>query len=105
MDQGEVWWASFPPPAGRRPVVVLTRSGVIPHLTHITIAPCPTTGRPIPTRVLVSRADGMPVDSYVNLDNIQTVDKRLLDDKIVRLRHERMDEIFAAIRFAFDMPK
>ena len=45
----------------------------------------------------------MPVDSDVNLDNIQTIEKHVLDEKIVRLRHERMEEIFTAIRVAFDM--
>jgi mRNA-degrading endonuclease toxin of MazEF toxin-antitoxin module len=28
-EQGEVWWADLPKPAGRRPVVVLTRSDVM----------------------------------------------------------------------------
>ena len=105
MEHGEVWWARFGPPMGRRPVVILTRSGVIPYLTHVTIAPCTRSGRPIPTHVRVTQQEGMPTDSVVNVDNIQTVDKNLLEEKIVRLRHEKMEEIFAAIRVAFDMPR
>jgi mRNA-degrading endonuclease toxin of MazEF toxin-antitoxin module len=46
----------------------------------------------------------MPVESYVNLDNVQTIDKARIEQKIARLRHERVDEVFAAIRAAFEMP-
>ena len=104
VDQGEIWWTRFPEPSGRRPVVILTRSHIISKLTDITIAPCTTSLRPIRTRARLTTADGLPVDCDVNLDNIQTIDKRRLEDKIVRLRSERMAEIFAAIRAAFDMP-
>src|SRR5437868_638717 len=105
MEHGEVWWATFPAPVGRRPVLILTRSPVIPYLTDITIAPCTTSGRPIPTHVRLTRMDGLPRDSYANLDNIQTISKRLIDDKIVRLRHDKMEEIYEAIRVALEMPR
>jgi mRNA interferase MazF len=104
MEQGEIWWACLPLPSGRRPVVILTRSRIIPRLTDITIAPLTRSSRPIPTHVEITRRDGIPVDSVANLDNIQTVSKSLLDQKIVRLRSDRFDEILAAIRAAFDMP-
>jgi mRNA interferase MazF len=103
MDQGEVWWADFPKPSGRRPVVILTRSHIIPRLSHITIAPCTTSIRKIRTHVVLTTKEGMPIDSAVNLDNIQTIEKEILSTKIVRLRHESLERIFAGIRAAFEM--
>jgi mRNA-degrading endonuclease toxin of MazEF toxin-antitoxin module len=51
------------------------------------------------------QSDGMPSDCVANLDNIQTIAKSELYQKIVRLRHERMEEIFDAIKVAFDMSR
>ena len=103
MEQGEVWWAFVGPQAGKRPVVILTRSRIIPHLTHLTVAPVTRSIRQIPTHVILTRQDGLDHDSAANLDNIVTIPKDAFSDKIVRLRQERMDQIFAAIRAAFDM--
>jgi mRNA interferase MazF len=90
---------------GRTAEVGLTRSGIIPRLNDVTIAPLTRSVRNIPTHVRVTRSDGVYSDSAVNLDNIQTIPKSAIFRKIVRLRHERMDEVFAAIRVAFDMPR
>jgi mRNA-degrading endonuclease toxin of MazEF toxin-antitoxin module len=53
--------------------------------------------------VRVWQSEGVDVDSVINLDNIQTVPKSLLLRKVVRLRSERLAEVYAAIRFAFEM--
>ena len=105
MEQGEIWWARLEGDAGNRPVVILTRSGIISRLNDVTIAPLTRSVRNIPTHVRVTRSDGVYSDSAVNLDNIQTIPKSAIFRKIVRLRHERMDVVFAAIRVAFDMPR
>jgi len=105
MEQGEIWWARLSGGAGVRPVVILTRTWIIPRLTHITVAPLTRSVRKIPTFVEISRADGVDSDCGASLDNIQTIAKTQLNQKVVRLRHERMDEIFAAIRAAFEMPR
>jgi mRNA interferase MazF len=106
MEQGEVWWARLDGEAGTRPAVILTRSWIIPRLTHVTVAQLTRSVRNIPTHVKLSRVDdGVLNDCAANLDNIQTIPKDRLFEKIVRLRHERMEEIFAAIRAAFDMPR
>jgi mRNA interferase MazF len=105
MEQGEVWWAQLPLPSGRRPVLILTRTPVIRHLTHVTIAPITRSVRPIPTHVRLSRLDGLHSECAANLDNIQTISRQILTEKIVRLTGARMDEIFAAIRAAFEIPR
>ena len=39
LAQAEVRWANLPAPAGRRPVLVLTRTAVLPHRSSVTVAP------------------------------------------------------------------
>jgi mRNA interferase MazF len=77
---------------------------VIPYLTNVTIAPLTRSARPIATHVNVTPRDGVPSASVTNLDNIQTVPKAQVDRKIVRLHGDRMDDVYAAIRAAFEMP-
>jgi mRNA interferase MazF len=104
MDQGEVWWVRLPGEAGVRPAVILTRTWIIPRLTHISVAQLTRSVRNIPTHVRITAAeDGVDHDCAANLDNIQTISKELFLEKIVRLRHERMEQVFAAIRAAFEM--
>jgi mRNA interferase MazF len=102
--QGEVWWANLPPPIGRRPVLILTRSDAIPRLSNVTIAPLTRTIRNIPTEVILSPEDGVPTLCAISLDNIVTVRKTSLDTRIVALDVSILHEVFEALRIAFAMP-
>ena len=102
--QAEIWWAQLPHPAGRRPVLVLTRSSVIGQRTSVTVAPLTRSIRHIQSEVILSPADGVPTACVVSLDNIGTFPKRMLEKRLVALPPAKMQEIFAAIRFAFAMP-
>lgn len=101
--QGEVWWANLPRPVGRRPVVLLTRSDAIPRLTGVTVAPLTRTIRGIPSEVVLSTEHGVPTLCAVSLDNILTILKKSLDVRITSLDKDTVKDIFAAVRFAFDM--
>ncbi len=103
-SQGEIWWANLPQPAGRRPVLILTRSDAIPHLLNVTVAPLTRTMRGLRTEVALSTADGVPTESAISLDNVLTIRQALLDRPIAALGVERLAEVFAAIRYVFDMP-
>ena len=101
MRRGEVRWYTFKAPDKRRPVVILTRDSAISFLTGITVAPISSTVRDIPSEVyLTPEEDGVLSQSAVNLDNIQTVDKRKLGSPVTKLSPERMDEIDSALCFA-----
>jgi mRNA interferase MazF len=102
MKQGDVCWLTFRPPDKRRPVLILTRSAIIPLLANVTVAPITTGVRNIPTEVFLSPEDGLFEDCAVNLDNIQTVSKAHLDEYIAALEPEVRREVRAAIAFAFD---
>lgn len=101
--QGDIWWAGLPPPAGRRPVLILTRSDALLHLVSVTVAPLTRTIRHVPSEVVLSPEHGVPSACAVSLDNIVTVRKDILDRRIVQLSDDVMAEVFAAIRYAFRM--
>ena len=56
-----------------RPVLVLTRELVRPHLSRVTVAPITSRIRGLTTEVPVGVANGLDKDSVISLDNIQTV--------------------------------
>lgn len=102
--QGDIWWINFPKPAGRRPALLLTRSNAIPHLTHLTVAPLTRTIRGIDSEVVLSPDDGFPSLCAIALDNITTIHRTLMDQQIIKVSPAMMEDVFAAIRFAFAMP-
>lgn len=103
MKRGEVWWAELPAPAGRRPVVLLSRDAAYAVRTAVTVAPVTRTIRDIPVEVPLSRVDSLPARCVVNLDDLTTIPKSLLTTRISALSAPRLAEIEAAIRFALDL--
>jgi mRNA interferase MazF len=100
MKRGEVRWYRFASPDKRRPVVILTRDSIIEYLNEVTVAPVTRTVRGIPSEVPVGPADGMPRQSAINLDHLQTVSKTRLGALVATLPPSRMPEIRAALLFA-----
>lgn len=103
MKRGDIYWYAFKAPDKRRPVLLLTRDSAIPVLNTVTVAPITSTIRDIPTEVLLTRGDGMPADCAANFDNIQTVPKQKLGDRITRLREERFLDVARALSFALGL--
>ena len=54
--------------------------------------------------VPLSPADGMPTSCVVNADDLQTVSKRLILNRITQLSAEKMADVARAIGFALDLP-
>lgn len=75
MNRGDIWQIDLGGRAGRRPALILTRQGVIPHLNKLSVAEVTTRGKGYPTEVAVGQNGNLPRKSYVQLDNIQTVSK------------------------------
>jgi mRNA interferase MazF len=99
VNRGEVWWLEHPE-AGRRPGCVLTRQAAIPVLTTVLVAPATRTVRGIPTEVTLTREDGMPDDCALSFDNLTTVPKALLTERVTRVPEARLDELCSALRAA-----
>ncbi len=99
MSRGEVWWFE-PPHLKRRPVLILTRDEVIPHLNQLIAAPLTRRIRGIPTEVELDPDDGVPVACAVTLDNLVSVRPAFLTAPICRLGPDRMARVCAALRRA-----
>ncbi len=100
MKRGDVRWYKFEKPDKSRPVVVLTRDSIIPHISEVTVAPVTSTIRDIPSEVLLDSGDGMPRKCAVNCDHMQTVAKAKIGSLLTSLSATRMREIRTAIVFA-----
>lgn len=103
LRQGEIWWANLPAPAGRRPVLLLTRTDAVEHMANVTVAPLTRTIRDIESEVVLSTQHGVPSLCAISLDNIVTIPKKMLDRRIVALSRETMEGVFDAVRFVFAM--
>ena len=103
MKRGEVWWVDMPPPAGRCPALLLSRDAAYRVRAAITVAPITRTIRNIPVEVLLHRSDAMPARCVVNLDDITTLPKVLIKQRITALSAEKIRQVDEAIRFALDL--
>jgi mRNA interferase MazF len=103
MRRGEVWWADLPAPAGRRPVVLLSRDEAYSVRELVTVAPVTTRVRQIPTEVLLGPAEGLPKRCVVNLDVITTIPRRTLTRSIGPLPAETLAAVERALMFALGL--
>ena len=104
MRRGEIWWASLPPPSGRRPVVLVSRSSAYEVRTSVTVVEISRTIRGIPSEVQLGARDGMPRHCAANADNIMTIPKRLLDVRVAMLRPDRIEALDSALQFSLSLP-
>lgn len=104
VERGDIIWADLGPPAGRRPVCVLTRDAAIAVLTAINCAPITRTVRGIRSEVEVGAAQGLSDQSVITCDNLITIPITLLDSEPVGhldlAARIRLDQ---ALRYALDI--
>lgn len=86
-----------------RPVLILTREVVRPHMARITVAPITTTVRGLSTEVPVGRANGLPAEGVISCDTIVTIPKAALGEHVGMLLASQEDALTDAIRAAFDL--
>ena len=103
MRRGEIWWAKLPAPAGRRPVVLLSRNEAYAVRQLVTIAPITTRIRGIPVEVLLGKSDGLPRKCAANLDIITTIPLRCLVERISALGGSRLAQVEDALCFALGL--
>jgi mRNA interferase MazF len=85
------------------PVLLLTRELVLPHRQQVTVAPITTTVRGLSTEVAVGPANGIGHESVVSCDNIVTIGKNALGERIGYLLPAQEPLLTAAIHAAFDL--
>ena len=86
-----------------RPVLVLTRELVRPHLTRVTVAPITSTARGLSTEIPVGSRNGLDLPSVVSCDNVVTIPAAALGRQIGRLLPEQEPTLTAALHAAFDL--
>ena len=93
MKRGEVRWYEFAPPDKRRPVLLLTRNSMLPHLNDVTIAPITTTIRGVASELKLGIEDGMAHECAVNFYHVQTVPKQKLGRLLTTLSEEKLRKV------------
>lgn len=99
VNRGEVWWLETEDDK-RRPVVVLSRNTVIPHVYDVLAVPLTTRIRGNSAEVVLEQEDGLPHRCAAQLDQLGAVPKALLTTRICELRITRMREICSALATA-----
>ena len=105
MRRGEIWWAKLPPPAGRRPVVLVSREEAYRVRALVIVAPITTRIRGIPAEVELGPKEGLPRRCVANCDSLTTIPKTWLTKRISKLRKPKVQELDEALRFALGLPR
>lgn len=103
--QFDVWWASLPSPAGRRPVLLLGRNSWFAYLDRVLVAEVTTTIRGIPQEVSLGRPDGLGRACVANLDTARTIPRTAIDVQIGRLAHGRHVDVKRALGHVLEWPE
>lgn len=86
-----------------RPVLVLTRELVRPHLSRVTVAPITSTVHGLSTEIPVGRPNGVDHDSVVSCDNIVTIPAADLGRQIGYLFPAQEPVLTQTVQAAFDL--
>ncbi len=104
VARNDIYWADLGPPAGRRPVCVLTRNAAIAVLASVACAPITRTIRGIRSEVKLGVEHGLPEACVISCDNVITILLGDLDDQPVghldEITRARLDE---ALRYSLDI--
>lgn len=86
-----------------RPVLILTRELVRPHLARVTVAPITGTIRGLSTEVPVGPRNGLEKNCVVSIDNIVTIPVATLGRQIGFFLPDQEESLTTAIHNAFDL--
>ena len=100
MKRGEVWWARLDPPAGRRPILLVSRDDAYVSRQLVIVAPVTTRVRRTPSEVPLGPADGLPRECAANLDTLTTIDRSRLEECVGSLGPAKLKAFDEALRYA-----
>jgi mRNA interferase MazF len=104
VRRGDIYWATLPDGAGRRPVCVLTRTAAIDVLDSLVVAPLTRSVRGLRSEVFLDEKDGLPSPCAISCDNVTTIPKAIVDlTPLARLHVTRLVELDRALKFALDI--
>ena len=112
MSRGDLWWADLGLPRGsapalRRPVLVVSADSYNRStLRTVTVAVLTTNTRlaALPGNVVVpAGVSGLPHDSVVNVTQLATIDRAVLDERVAALPDWLLEQVDAGLRRALDL--
>ena len=99
-----IFWVDLGPPAGRRPVCVLTRDAALQVLATVRCAPITPTVRGVRSELELGPRHGLPEVCVIACDNVMTVPFDALDpDPVGRLDEVARAQLDRALRYALDI--
>ncbi len=103
MKRGEIWEAALGGKAGNRPVLILTRSGVIPYLNKVVVAEITSQGKGYPTQIAIGKLANLSQHSFVSAESLHSIPKECLRRYRGELPSSILQEVNQAILFALDL--
>jgi len=100
VKQFEIWWAQLPAPAGKRPILLLSRNDAYEYLSKFVAAEITTTIRGIPVEVRLGKREGLRQNCVANLDNVRTIARSALEARAGVLAVARHKEVKRALGYA-----
>lgn len=109
INRGEIYYADLSPVVGSeqggyRPVVILQNNKGNKFSTTVIVAPISSrmTKNPLPTHVIVEN-DCLEKRSVILLEQIRTIDKQRISEKVGVINQEIMDTVNKAICTSLDI--
>jgi mRNA interferase MazF len=103
VKRGEIWEADVGGRVGKRPVLILTRSAVIPYLSKVVVAEVTTQGKGYPTQISIEQSGNLPKPSFVSSESLHSLPKERLRRYLGELPPDLMRQISQAVIFALDL--
>jgi mRNA interferase MazF len=112
MQRGEIWWADLPEPTGatpgyRRPVLLIQADAFTASCIATVVAIVITSNLRVaaaPGNVLLRAAEsGLSKDSVINVSQIVTFDKVMLDEHVGHVTARTLAQVEDGIRLVLDL--
>lgn len=103
MRRGEIWEAEIGGKAGKRPVLILSRSGVIPYLSKVVVAEVTTQGKGYPTQIAIGTTGNLPKTSFVSAESLHSLPKDRLRRYFGELPADLLKQVSRAVVLALDL--
>ena len=97
MKQFEIWWAELAEPAGRRPILLLSRNDAYEYLSKFVAVEITSTIRQIASEVPLGEEEGLPKACVANCDNLRMVARSALTRRAGELAAGRWVEVKRAV--------
>lgn len=100
IKRGEIYYAELNPvigseQGGNRPVLIISNDIGNKHSPTVIVAAITSkqTKHKIPTHCYLTNVEGMPADSIVLLEQLRTLDKKRLGERLTQLNESNMEAI------------